>query len=233
MAYNPDKIKKIVLLGVRGDNLSLSIDFDVRAWEALWPDSVYEILLLRPGELVPYAVQTVHDAITHIPLRWNVTNIAVIVEMLNKLPLTKDDVVNKSLIFDVTIEPSLEPEGPVPGPLEDWYARIILAEENAVAAAEEAAASVAEIEDLTVSVEELAYGETPTVERSGGEGVPYNLQFGLPQSPVKGVDYFTEQDIDSIFPETPENPETHFLNGNKEWGEIVVVGRTHSINRLK
>ena len=44
----------------------------------------------------------------------------------------------------------------------------------------------------------------------------YNLQFGLPQSPVKGVDYFTEQDIDSIFPETPENPETYFLNGNKE-----------------
>ena len=66
----------------------------------------------------------------------------------------------------------------------------------------------------------MAYGETPTVERSGGEGVPYNLEFGLPQSPVKGVDYFTEQDIDSIFPETPEHPETHFLNGNKGWSEI-------------
>ena len=56
----------------------------------------------------------------------NSTDTAIDGDAQAQITLTKDEVINKSLIFDVTIEPSLEPEGPVPDPLEDWYARIIL-----------------------------------------------------------------------------------------------------------
>ena len=53
--------------------------------------------------------------------------------------------------------------------------------EKAETAADEAASSAEEIEDLTVTASSLPAGSTPTVTKTGGGGLPYNITFGIPK----------------------------------------------------
>ena len=63
----------------------------------------------------------------------------------------------------------------------------VAAKNAAVNASTEAKAYAKEIKDLTVSAEELPAGSTPTVTKTGGGAVPYNLNFGIPKGGVSSV----------------------------------------------
>lgn len=221
MSYNPNKIKKIILMGVQGENLANFIEFDMSRWHEEWPNALYVILLQRPGESSAYDVVTEYNSETHI-LTWKVRNVDTAIEgdaQAEIVAIQSDnedyaystaaeilarnaEVVKKSLIFDVTIEPCLNPPGEIPDPYEDWYLRMIQVEANtkqyrdqaeqykddayAYCTAAEVAARNAEqyasdIEDLTVSAHELPSGSQPTVEKTKPEGQPYNLNFGIPK----------------------------------------------------
>lgn len=160
MLYNPDKIKKVVLLGVQGENSVTKIEFDMSTWAELYSNGSYSILLQRPTEVVSYNVNTTYNSETKV-LTWLVSSIdtAIEGEGYAEVICLEGDKIDKSTIFDIYVDPCLNPPGPVPDPYEDWYQRMLEAEANTKQyrdESEEAAGTAVLAKDEAISAKNAA-----------------------------------------------------------------------------
>ena len=63
---------EILVLGQRGENLANTIQIDMTAWQAEWPNATFNIIAVRPEEGIPYPVNII---VSGNMLLWQVTDV--------------------------------------------------------------------------------------------------------------------------------------------------------------
>lgn len=139
-------------IGLVGEKNYRKVHIDVSAILKEQPNSRFELVLQRKGDPMPYPVETRLD---NGYLIWTVSDADVSVPGKAKAEIIviANDVVAKSQIFDVNVEPSLTPAGDPPAPIEDWYIRILDASSRAEAAAESVRVYVLDAQTAAASAE--------------------------------------------------------------------------------
>lgn len=171
---------RTIPLGRQGENQATQILFPfVQEWKALYGPGTFQLLHQRKGDKDPYAVSISMDEQNVI---WIVsaTDLAVVGNGKCELTYIVNDTIAKSQIYATVAQSSMTKAGEAPEPWESWVEEVLKAGILARESAEAAAGSAEEIEDLTVSAHGLPSGSAPTVIKTGGDGAPYNLDFGLP-----------------------------------------------------
>ncbi len=173
----------MVYLGKQGENLATQIRFPfVNRFKKLYGEGVFQLIHKRNGDAVPYAVPI---SILGDSVIWDVRNTDVAFAGLGQCELIYrvNDVVAKSITYTTRTINALDDAGDQPPePWASWVEEVLEAGARAEQAADNAEEYADDIKDLTVSSHPLSAGETPTVEKTGGDGTPYNLDFGIPTS---------------------------------------------------
>ena len=131
-----------IMIGQRGENLATTIEIDVSEWLAKWPGSTFNVLVRRPGDIIPYVTST---SLSGNILRWPVTSTDTANAGLGKIEVraTLNGVIKKSAIATIGIAPCilcLENEQPpeLDPAVADVALEAAVRAENAVLAAETA-----------------------------------------------------------------------------------------------
>lgn len=95
-----------IMIGQRGENLATTIEIDVSEWLAKWPGSTFNVLVRRPGDIVPYVTST---SLSGNILRWPVTSTDTANAGLGKIEVraTLNGVIKKSAIATIGIAPCI------------------------------------------------------------------------------------------------------------------------------
>ena len=155
---------------------------------------------LLPGEATPYPCSVSQEKNTLI---WPLTSADTSVSGTGKCELSYyvGEQLIKSVIFQTYIAESLAAPGDAPDPRESWIEDILTSGADAIAAK-------TAIENMSVSSETLSCEKSAIVEKSERDG-HVHLTFFLPKgengtpgargesgyTPIRGVDYFTPEDI--------------------------------------
>lgn len=191
-----------IILGKRGENVSTRVVFPfAKAWEELFGAGTFELIHQRHGDAAPYPCVVTVDGPNVV---WVIEDTDLAKPGAGKCEISYvvDELIAKTITYTTRVYESLSEAGPAPEPYESWVEQVLeagaAATESAEAAANsaEAAAGSAddadadadraeaardEIEDMTVSARTLPAGSSATVEKSGGHGSPFSLNFGIPK----------------------------------------------------
>lgn len=171
---------RTIPLGRQGENQATQILFPiVQEWKTLYGSGTFQLLHQRKGDKDPYAVSISTDE-QNVVWIVSATDLAVVGNGKCELTYIVNDTVAKSQIYATVAQSSMTDAGEAPEPWKSWVDEVLQAGSQARESAEAAAESAEEIEDLTVSAHGLPAGSAPTVIKTGGDGEPYNLDFGLP-----------------------------------------------------
>lgn len=123
LTYLLDKLQTgdVIPLGFVGENEHTRIIFDASTFFAEYPRAV-PAMTVRPPKGDPYpAVVTKENGTVY----WDVTDSDLAYQGMGKLQLSfvLDEMVAKTWIITTRIQPSLQPTGDIPEPIDDWLTR--------------------------------------------------------------------------------------------------------------
>ena len=188
-------------LGRQGENLARKVAFDLSDWVSEYGAGTAELIYQRPGDSAPYPVAAVRDGDT---LVWTLTATDTDCQTNYgrcELRYYVGETLAKSKTWRTWVEPAMSTpsETAPPEPEQGWVEQVLKAAvdvENSADRAERAALNPPKIQDGTWW---LYSTDTESYENSG---VSANGQPGKDgadgNTPVKGVDYFTESDKQEI-----------------------------------
>lgn len=193
-------------LGYRGENLARQVVFDLSEWRSTYGNGTAMLIAQLPGETAPYPCVCLRE---DNKLLWQLSAADTSVAGQGKCELSYyvGEQLVKSAVFSTYIAESLAPIGEAPEPTESWVEDILAAGADALSAKEA-------IENMTVSAETLSSDASAAVSKTEQDG-KVHLAFSLPRgergergekgkdgangapgyTPVRGVDYFTDDDI--------------------------------------
>lgn len=201
-----DSKKKIIIpIGFVGENEFTQVNIDCHCVLKDHPNAVVTSVITPPkGDEYPGTLTRNGDIIT-----WLVSASDVIYDGYGEIQLTFTDGVKIGKTWGVRtkIEPSAAGSGNVPTPIQTWI-------ENANGKLADVEAATAEIDNMTVSASGSAYGSDPTAtvtEVEEHKHIAFTIPAGQPgqngqdgHTPVKGTDYWTEQDKSGIVSDVVE-----------------------------
>ena len=201
--YNADKLPVAIPIGVQTETGVEEIVIDVSSWLAKWPDMVCSIHHTRPGETDSYPVVTTLEngvIIWHV----NETDTALqgvgTMEVLGLTPDEKHRKLTGAWCSTVIKDSTLDESGEVPEAARPWVDQVMLAADQALSATQKMP-SIGE--NGTWMVWDAAAGEyvdtgKPSKGKDGQDGY----------TPIKGKDYWTEADrqsmVDDVIAALPE-----------------------------
>ena len=190
-------------LGHRGEHLARRILFDLVPWQETYGFGVATLAALLPGAETPYPCTVSQEGNVLI---WPLTAADTSVAGKGKCELSYyvGEQLVKSVIFQTYTAEALAPVGDPPDPKDSWL-------EDTLAASADAIAARQAIEALSVSCETLDDDSPAAVSKTQQDG-HVHFHFSLPRgergekgeigdagpkgdTPMRGVDYFTADDI--------------------------------------
>ena len=196
-------------LGYRGENLARQVVFDLSEWQKTYGEGMARLVAQIPSEPTPYPCSVIREGDVLLwPLSCADTSVAGKGQC--ELSYYVGDRLVKSAVFSTYIAESLAPVGEAPEPQRAWV-------EDVFSASADALAAKAAIEGMIVSAEALPTDAPANVIKSEEDG-KVHLTFLLPRGergergdrgekgeigptgekgdpPLRGVDYFTPEDM--------------------------------------
>lgn len=149
--------------GYEGENLYTQLRINCIEIFAKYPNATVSMIVKPPqGENYPGIIQKSGAIVT-----WDLTSSDLAHNGSGSAQLTfsEDGVIIKSVIFDFTVKTSLEGNGEIPTPIENWETH--------------AGEVLIQLDSMTASAVELDPGSTPTA-RMTEEGGVKNIEIGIP-----------------------------------------------------
>lgn len=166
MVYTLENLLR-VNLGRQGENLARAVAFDISTWQASWPDAVFSLIAIRPGETLPYVAVTHVDGHT---LVWPLTSADTAIAGRGQLELRAmcGERLLKSATASTVIAESLTGESSdPPEPSVDWVNTVLQAATDAKDSADKAAATLADVkvtaEDARQNIEDAGNAQVERV----------------------------------------------------------------------
>lgn len=184
-----DKLPARIYIGNEGEENVTQVQLDVSAWDALYPDAVYSITYVRPGETIVYPEVPSHVVHADGVLTWTPSESVLDISDYGTVVIncTKDDVKKKSAMTMFFVARSHPSSGAAPDPIADWIsdATSKLAESgeatdraNAIAGTLEGIAPL--WADVDISVSALGEGVAPTASIAQNE-TGTSITLGIPK----------------------------------------------------
>lgn len=119
-----DKLPARIYIGNEGEENATQVRFDVSAWDALYPDAVYSITYVRPGETTVYPEVPSHVVHADGVLTWTPSESVLDISDYGTAVIncTEDDVKKKSVMTMFFVARSHPSSGAAPDPIADWIA---------------------------------------------------------------------------------------------------------------
>ena len=126
--YTIDNLEAVIPLGQQGESGATSVTFDISAWVTLYPEGVYSLTYVRPGETAVYpeqagavATATVDDVTT---LTWTPSDAVLDVAGNGTVVIhcTENDVEKRSAMTSYYVALGHAAAGEAPDPVVDWVA---------------------------------------------------------------------------------------------------------------
>lgn len=179
---------RAIVIGRQGENNAATVvfkDFKKSVVEKFGAGGSFTVLHKRSGDTQPYFAVCFEDG---DDVCWLVKSYdlyfagAGYADMQYRLttPGSDEQTIVYSQRFSTTVIPSNADPTQEREEYPDWAKAVLDAAESAEQSAEDAARSALEIEEMTATAQGLPAGSAPTVTKTGGEGEPVNLAFGIP-----------------------------------------------------
>lgn len=181
-----------IILGRPGEHITRVKKFNIGNLLAQYPGAVFTVLNRRPGEESAYAVAASHCEIDGNCLLWtiHIEDVALPGKGRCELHMQSGDGIYKSYIWDTEVLEALDGSGEAPEPWQPLVDEIVVAANEARAAATNAAASAGEaasaaesaasaaalLEDVSASAATLEPGTEATAQYESGV-----FHFGIPR----------------------------------------------------
>ena len=201
-------------LGYRGENLARQVIFDLANWQEVYGNGTAILIARLPNTQTPYPCSVLQEG-DKLLWRLSASDTSVAGKGNCELSYYVGERLVKSAIFQTYVAESLAPVGDAPDPKESWIEDILAAGADAVSAKEA-------IENMSVSSETLSSGSVATVTKTKQDG-KVHLTFSIPRgeqgekgengasgkTPVRGEDYFTEEDVSYFEQHLEETVNSH------------------------
>ena len=153
MTYRADEIMNVDL-GVQGENLARTIEFDMTTFLQKWPDANISLLVKRKRDTQPYvAVTNLKNNILYWPVTAADTEFAG--EGKLEIRVMSGDVIAKSATGKFTVQPSMVgSEANTPEASQGWVNQVLAAGSEAAASAASAKLSAQTAQDAAAKLDE-------------------------------------------------------------------------------
>ena len=117
-----EKLPARIYIGNEGEENAVQVRFDVSAWDTLYPDAVYSITYVRPGETIVYPEVPSHVVHADGVLTWAPSESVLDISDYGTVVIncTEDDVKKKSVMTMFFVARSHPSSGAAPDPIADW-----------------------------------------------------------------------------------------------------------------
>lgn len=201
--YDVDRLGTIDL-GRQGENLARTVQINVSALLAQWPDAVISLLVRRKYDTIPYvAATTVTDGV----LCWPITAVETEAAGDGKIELraVSGDVLAKSATAIIRVAASLTgTEAEVPEAAQGWVDQVLqavsdfqTAEADRVQAEVEREATIARLAAIRADVTDLPVGANATASVTQTENST-TLHFGIPAGYVLHATFEIDDNMNLI-----------------------------------
>ncbi len=214
MIINVEDPTARIALGMQGEHLACPVSFDVSAWASEYGLGAVQLLVQRNRDTVPYPVETRAEGTL---IHWDVTRYDTAAAGLGAVQLLYlvDGKVAKSRRIGMYVGASLGADPPNPDMLPGWADQVLQASADAKQAASQAETAKQAAEAATVHMPQIQAGTWHVWDMDQGKYVDTGVAATEPgpqgevgpqgktgKAPVRGVDYWTEQDKQQLVKDT-------------------------------